>query len=150
MAPVRTTPTDELRDGATLLADPDELVDDASAPGAEALDDADVAKDGVDGNEDGNDDLALALPAEHRAAPPQLRVARAASVPAPLMANPVTRRFAEAYLELLKVTWPTPREAWNMTLIVVAISAFVAVILGLADLGLQQALAWLISKGLGQ
>ena len=66
------------------------------------------------------------------------------------MANPVTRRFAEAYLELLKVTWPTPREAWNMTLIVVAISAFVAMILGLADLGLQQALAWLISKGLGQ
>ena len=31
-----------------------------------------------------------------------------------------------------------------------AISAFVALILGLSDLGLQQALAWLISKGLGQ
>lgn len=157
-APFGAVSTDEPRDGATLLADPDELVDEASpsdADTAEDFDESDVADETDEASDDSEadaegDNLALALPAERRAAPPQLRVSRAASVPAPLLANPVTRWFAEAYLELLKVTWPTRREAWNMTLVVVAISAFVALILGLSDLGLQQALAWLISKGLGQ
>ncbi|MEO7002294.1 MAG: preprotein translocase subunit SecE [Ktedonobacterales bacterium] len=150
-AHVREVPTDEPRDGTTLLADRDDLLNDASASDPADLDKADTVDEADDASEaDGGDDLALALPAERHAAPPQLRVSNAASVPAPLLANPITRWFAEAYLELLKVTWPTRREAWNMTIVVVVISAFVAVILGLADFGLQNALAWLISKGLGQ
>jgi preprotein translocase SecE subunit len=72
-------------------------------------------------------------------------VARGTSVPAPLMANPVTRFMAESYLELRKVTWPTMNEAWNMTLIVIAMSAIVAVILGVADAGLVKALGWFLT-----
>ena len=72
-------------------------------------------------------------------------VVRGTSVPAPLMANPVTRFMAESYLELRKVTWPTMNEAWNMTLIVIAMSAIVAVILGVADAGLVKALGWFLT-----
>jgi preprotein translocase SecE subunit len=43
----------------------------------------------------------------------------------------------EAYRELrYKVTWPTFQEARNMTIAVLVLSAFVALVLGLADLGL--------------
>lgn len=62
-----------------------------------------------------------------------------------LMRNGFTRFLVESYLELLKVTWPRPDEAWNMTLIVVAMSAFVALVLGAADLGLQQALRFIVA-----
>lgn len=70
-----------------------------------------------------------------------------ASIPAPLMANPITRFIAEAYIELRKVTWPTWSDAWTMTLIVVAMSALIAAVLGLADLGLTHALQWIVSLG---
>lgn len=69
--------------------------------------------------------------------------------PEALMANPLTRFIVEAYLELRKVTWPRPDEAWNMTLIVIAMSAVVAVLLGAADLGLAKALTFLVSLGGG-
>ena len=78
-------------------------------------------------------------------------IARGAPAPAhrgppeALMRNPVTRFLVESYLELLKVTWPRPDEAWQMTLIVIAMSAFVAILLGAADLGLQKALSFLVS-----
>lgn len=65
--------------------------------------------------------------------------------PEALMRNPITRFLVESYLELLKVTWPRPDEAWQMTLVVVAMSAFVAVLLGAADFGLQKALTFLVS-----
>lgn len=45
----------------------------------------------------------------------------------------------EAYRELrYKVTWPTFPEARNMTLIVIALSTVVGIILGLVDAGLFQ------------
>ena len=52
--------------------------------------------------------------------------------------------MAESYLELRKVTWPTWNEAWNMTLVVIIVSAVIAAVLGLADLGLVRALSWLV------
>jgi preprotein translocase subunit SecE len=43
----------------------------------------------------------------------------------------------EAYRELrYKVTWPTFEEARNMTIAVILLSAFVAAVLALADIGL--------------
>jgi preprotein translocase SecE subunit len=69
--------------------------------------------------------------------------------PPALMANPITRFIIESYLELRKVTWPTPQDAWNMTLVVIAMSAFVALLLGAADLGLQKALTFLVHLGTG-
>lgn len=63
-----------------------------------------------------------------------------------LLSNPVTRFPTESGLELWsKVTWPEPRYAWNMTLVVIGMSIFVAVILGAADLGLSQFVTWVIS-----
>ena len=53
----------------------------------------------------------------------------------------------EAYLELTKVTWPSRADAWNMTLVVIAMSAVVAVVLGVADIGLTHALTWFLGLG---
>jgi preprotein translocase subunit SecE len=54
-------------------------------------------------------------------------------------ANRVVNFILEAYRELrYKVTWPTFEEARNMTIAVLALSAVVAAILGLADIGLFQ------------
>ena len=42
----------------------------------------------------------------------------------------LTRYFRETRGELRKVTWPTREEAWRLTLIVLAVSAVMAVFLG--------------------
>ena len=47
------------------------------------------------------------------------------------------RFVREAYHELrYKVTWPTFQEARNMTLVVIALSAAIGILLGIVDLGL--------------
>ena len=47
------------------------------------------------------------------------------------------RFMRESYQELrYKVTWPTFEEARNMTFIVIALSAALSIVLGLADIGL--------------
>jgi len=49
----------------------------------------------------------------------------------------IMRFVREAYYELrYKVTWPTFQEARNMTFVVIAISAAISILLGIADLGL--------------
>ena len=49
------------------------------------------------------------------------------------------RFVREAYNELrYKVTWPTFQEARNMTFVVIALSAAVALLLGIVDLGLTK------------
>ena len=45
--------------------------------------------------------------------------------------------FREAREELRKVAWPTWLETRNNTLLVIGISVFVALFLGLADIGLS-------------
>ncbi|HEU4783350.1 MAG TPA: preprotein translocase subunit SecE [Ktedonobacterales bacterium] len=70
---------------------------------------------------------------------------RTYTVPSWTLGNPVTRFIAESYIELRKVTWPTWNEAWNWTLIVIAMSAVVALILAAADLGLARLLTWVVS-----
>jgi preprotein translocase SecE subunit len=52
--------------------------------------------------------------------------------------------FYESYYELRhKVTWPDSREAWYMSLVVIAMSLLVAAILGAADFGLNHLVSWL-------
>jgi preprotein translocase SecE subunit len=93
---------------------------------------------------------ALALPSGRAAARRATRPAPARTGPPEfILANPVTRFVYESYVELRKVTWPRSSEAWNMTLVVILMSAFVAALLGLADLGLQRALAFLVSLSTG-
>ena len=49
----------------------------------------------------------------------------------------IVRFVREAYHELrYKVTWPTFQEARNMTLVVIAISVAIAILLGIADAAL--------------
>ena len=73
---------------------------------------------------------------------------RSVHIPEWMNGNAVTRYAAESFVELYaNTTWPTWRTAWNFTLIVIAMSTFVAIILGIADLGLVQVLTWFVGLG---
>ena len=50
-----------------------------------------------------------------------------------LAANKTVSYFRESYFELKKVVWPTRQEIINHTIIVIAMSVFVAVFLGALD-----------------
>jgi preprotein translocase subunit SecE len=65
--------------------------------------------------------------------------------PAWVMGNPFTRYIYESYVELRKVTWPTRQQTWQLTLVVIAMSAFIAILLGLFDLGLVKLVGYLIT-----
>ncbi len=47
--------------------------------------------------------------------------------------NALVRYLRETYFELRKVSWPTRREAVNLTGIVVLMTSFLSVVLGLLD-----------------
>ncbi len=47
--------------------------------------------------------------------------------------NRVVRYFRETWFELKKVSWPTRSEAVNLTLIVIVVTTFLALVLGLMD-----------------
>lgn len=61
------------------------------------------------------------------------------------MANRIISYFRESREELKKVLWPTRRQTVNDTLLVIAISLFVAVFLGALDFGLSYALELLVA-----
>ncbi|MBI2848858.1 MAG: preprotein translocase subunit SecE [Chloroflexi bacterium] len=48
------------------------------------------------------------------------------------------RFLRETWVELKKVIWPTREQATNLTMIVIAISAGVGIILGIIDYGFYQ------------
>jgi preprotein translocase SecE subunit len=59
--------------------------------------------------------------------------------------NSIGRFLYEAYYELLhKVTWPTFREARNMTAVVIVVSAVIGLILFAADVGLHRLFLFII------
>ena len=47
--------------------------------------------------------------------------------------NAITRYLRETWAEMKKVRWPTRQEAQNLTLIVLAVTVGMAIILGLMD-----------------
>ena len=109
--------------------DDDEIAEDEDALEAEAADDADAVPQNA---------LPSAFASEQSLTSTADRTAlRTYTVPAWTLGNPVTRFIAESYIELRKVTWPTWREAWNWTLVVIAMSAVIALILAASDLGLS-------------
>jgi preprotein translocase subunit SecE len=55
--------------------------------------------------------------------------------------NVIIRYLRETWFELRKVSWPTRREALNLTIIVIVVTSFLAIVLGLMD--------WLFSSGFG-
>jgi preprotein translocase SecE subunit len=71
-------------------------------------------------------------------------------VPPALLGNPITRWLAESYIELRKVTWPEPRDAWNMSLVVIVVSVVMALALAATDFGLGHLLSYFVSLGLGK
>jgi preprotein translocase SecE subunit len=66
----------------------------------------------------------------------------------PRWRNNATGRFIyDAYYELRhKVTWPTLKEARNMTLVVLALSAVVGGIIALSDYGLHELFIFIVTK----
>jgi preprotein translocase subunit SecE len=55
--------------------------------------------------------------------------------------NRIINYFRETWYEVKRTSWPTRSEAVNLTIIVVAVTTFLAIILGLLD--------WLFSTGFG-
>jgi preprotein translocase SecE subunit len=137
----------------TVRAAPDEeMQDDEELQPEETPDPEDIVEVDEETAEDVSPELALQKTGDRSVtfAPPSSRApTRPAGIPEPLMANPITRFIAESYLELRKVTWPTTQQAWSMTLIVIAMSATVAIILAAADFGLARFLTWVLNISTG-
>ena len=55
--------------------------------------------------------------------------------------NAIIRYFRETWFELRKVSWPTRREAVNLTVVVIVVTTVLSLILGLMD--------WVFSTGFG-
>ena len=55
--------------------------------------------------------------------------------------NAIISYFRETWFELRRVSWPTRAEAGNLTLIVIAVTTFLAIVLGLMD--------WIFSAAFG-
>jgi len=52
---------------------------------------------------------------------------------APGFVTNTVRFIEEVIVELKKTTWPTPREAWRLTMVVLAVIIVVAVYVGIID-----------------
>ncbi len=63
---------------------------------------------------------------------------QAAKRPARKQRNAIQRLFYETRGELKKVSWPTREEAWRLTIVVTAVTVFMAAFLGFFD--------WLFTK----
>lgn len=134
-------------------ATPEDLVEEENPQDA-----ADSALEGEDGDEEDltlpvdptAEDSSRALISSRERGAATVSGSGGIYVPDALMANPITRWLAEAYIELRKVTWPDMSDAWNMTLIVIVVSAVMAALLAASDFGLGHLLSYFVSLGLGR
>lgn len=62
------------------------------------------------------------------------------------MANKLTIYLTESLEELKKVTWPTKKETYNYTLLIIAVSLAVSLFLGLLDFIFAQGLEKFINR----
>lgn len=58
--------------------------------------------------------------------------------------NVIIHYLRETWFELKKVSWPTRSEAINLTLIVVSVTTFLAIVLGLMDWLFATAFGWFL------
>jgi preprotein translocase subunit SecE len=56
------------------------------------------------------------------------------------IAEKVIRSLKEAKVELMKVTWPTPRQTLASTSVVIIVVIIVSIFLGIVDFGLSKAI----------
>lgn len=59
--------------------------------------------------------------------------------------NSIQRFYRETLGELRKVSWPTPKEAWRLTMITIATMVATSVALGLLDWIFSKLIALLVS-----
>jgi len=59
--------------------------------------------------------------------------------------NPPGRFLTASYRELKLVTWPSRRDTWNWSLVVIGVAVAIAILLGAADLGLSKFVTWWLS-----
>jgi preprotein translocase subunit SecE len=120
-----------------------EEIEDTAAEDDDELDgdeeDSQAEDEIVDEAASGGSERAVARPSSRA-------VAERTGAPAWILGNPFTRYLYESYVELRKVTWPTRQQTWQLTLVVIAMSAFVAILLGLFDLGLTKLIGYLITR----
>ncbi|MFW5713424.1 MAG: preprotein translocase subunit SecE [Brevefilum sp.] len=57
----------------------------------------------------------------------------------------IQRFWRETIGELRKVTWPTPKEAWKMTRLVMIVMVIMALILGVLDLAFSRLITLLVA-----
>ena len=76
---------------------------------------------------------------------------RSVSAPArnekPKKPNAIARWYRETLGELRKVSWPTPKEAWKLTRIVLIVMLAMSAGLGLLDFIFEKGIVWLLSLG---
>ena len=58
--------------------------------------------------------------------------------------NPLLVYFKETRAEINKVSWPTRQEALRLTLVVLAVTVFMAIVLGVLDYFFAQLMGWII------
>jgi preprotein translocase subunit SecE len=130
------------RDAAAQQAQAEEI-EDMAAEDDDALEgdeeDSQAEDEIIDEAASGGSERAVARPSNRA-------VAERTGAPAWILGNPFTRYLYESYVELRKVTWPTRQQTWQLTLVVIAMSAFVAILLGLFDLGLTKLIGYLVTR----
>lgn len=60
--------------------------------------------------------------------------------------NAIVRFYRETVGELRKVSWPTREEATHLTIIVLIVLAFMAIMLGIVDWVGFQGLGWILDQ----
>ncbi len=149
-----TTQSDLKQEKATSGADAEVLeADDLEAE--EVAVDEEAETEEAEGEEVDNEEaLKEEKPASRRAKkerdlvatnPPDYSVSRSATGGSRLPKNAFVRFVQSSYRELRLVTWPSRRDTWNWSLVVVGVCIAVAILLGLADLGLTRFVNWWLS-----
>lgn len=59
--------------------------------------------------------------------------------------NPIFRYFKETRAEVRKVSWPTRQEALRLTLVVLAVTISMAIILGVLDYVFSQLMGFVVT-----
>ncbi|MCM8771154.1 MAG: preprotein translocase subunit SecE [Candidatus Omnitrophica bacterium] len=58
----------------------------------------------------------------------------------------IAKFFSEVKSELEKVAWSTPQEVKGATVVVIAMTALLALYIGIVDLALSRFLSWVLSQ----
>lgn len=58
--------------------------------------------------------------------------------------NKIKKWWRETIGELKKVNWPTPREAWRLTKIVIVVIIVMGALLGGLDFGFTKLIGWIV------